>query len=61
MVRENRRITVDDIALRGRRFSSDEQVIGAMQNWLKTQQKKKNFFPDGIKKEILGNAGTAVR
>jgi hypothetical protein len=24
-------------ALRGRRFSSDEEVIGAMQNWLKRQ------------------------
>jgi hypothetical protein len=37
--------------LRRRRFSSDE-VIGAMQNWLKTQpkKKKKNFFSDGIRK-----------
>jgi hypothetical protein len=35
-------------ALRGRRFSSDEEIIGAVQNWLKTQPK--NFFPDGIKK-----------
>jgi hypothetical protein len=26
-------------ALRGRRFSSDEEVIGAVQNWLKTNQK----------------------
>jgi hypothetical protein len=26
-------------ALRGRRFSSDEEVIGAVQNWLKTQPK----------------------
>jgi len=24
-------------ALRGKRFSSDEEVTGAMQNWLKTQ------------------------
>jgi hypothetical protein len=52
MVRENRRITVDDIAesvkyqswfsisrlaLRGRIFSSDEEVIGTMRNWLKMQ------------------------
>jgi hypothetical protein len=29
-------------ALRGRRFSSDEGVNGAVQNWLKTQSK--NFF-----------------
>jgi hypothetical protein len=29
-------------ALRERRFSSDEEVNGAMQNWLKTQPK--NFF-----------------
>jgi hypothetical protein len=29
-------------ALRGRRFSSDEEVTGAVQNWLKTQPK--NFF-----------------
>jgi hypothetical protein len=28
--------------LRGRKFSSDEEVIGAMQNWLKKQPK--NFF-----------------
>jgi hypothetical protein len=25
--------------LRGRRFSSDEEVIGAVQDWLKTQPK----------------------
>jgi hypothetical protein len=25
-------------AVRGRRFSSDEEVIGAVQNWLKTQR-----------------------
>jgi hypothetical protein len=36
-------------ALRGRRFSSDEEVIGAVQNWLKTQPKN-FFFSDGIKK-----------
>jgi hypothetical protein len=29
--------------IRGRKFSSDEEVIGAVQNWLKTQQKK-TFF-----------------
>jgi hypothetical protein len=29
-------------ALRGRRFSSDEGVIGMVQNWLKMQPK--NFF-----------------
>jgi hypothetical protein len=27
-------------ALRGRRFSSDEEVMGAVQNWLKTLTKK---------------------
>jgi hypothetical protein len=26
--------------LRGRRFSFDEEVIGAVQNWLKKQPKK---------------------
>jgi hypothetical protein len=26
-------------ALRGRRFSPDEEVIGGVQNWLKTQLK----------------------
>jgi hypothetical protein len=31
-----------------RRFSSDKEVIGAVQNWLKTQLK--NCFSDGIKK-----------
>jgi hypothetical protein len=37
-------------ALRGRRFSSDEEVTGAVQNLLKTQPK--NFFSDGIKKNL---------
>jgi histone-lysine N-methyltransferase SETMAR len=37
-------------ALRGRGISSDE-VIGPVQNWLKTQQKKL-FFSDGIKKLV---------
>jgi hypothetical protein len=37
-------------ALRGRRFLSDEEVIGAVQNCLKTQRKK--TFSDGIKKHI---------
>jgi hypothetical protein len=36
--------------LRGRRLSSDEEVTGAVQNWLKTELK--NFFPDGIKKLV---------
>jgi hypothetical protein len=36
-------------ALRGRGFSSDEEVIGAVQNWLKTQPK---IFSDGIKKLV---------
>jgi hypothetical protein len=31
-------------ALRGRKFSCDEEVIGTVQNWLKTQPKKKTFF-----------------
>jgi hypothetical protein len=35
-------------ALIGRRLSSDEEVIGALQNWLKTQPK--TFFSDRIKK-----------
>jgi len=30
-------------ALRGRRFSSDEEVIGAVQNWLKIQPKRLFF------------------
>jgi hypothetical protein len=30
-------------ALIGRRFSSDEEAIGAVQNWLKTRPK--NVFP----------------
>jgi hypothetical protein len=47
MLWENRPITVDE-TLRGRRLSSEEEVIGAVQNWLKTQPK--NFFSDGIKK-----------
>jgi histone-lysine N-methyltransferase SETMAR len=43
------------VALRGRRFSSDEEVTGVAQNWLKTQSKKKT---DGIKK--LAKAGTGA-
>jgi hypothetical protein len=35
-------------ALKGRRFSSDEEVIGEVQNWLKKQPN--NFISDGIKK-----------
>jgi hypothetical protein len=37
-------------ALRGRRFSSDKEVISAVQNLLKTQTK---FFSDGIKKKLM--------
>jgi hypothetical protein len=38
-------------ALRGRRFSSDEEIIGTVQNWLKTQpKKKKNFFMTELKR-----------
>jgi hypothetical protein len=40
-------------ALRGRRFSCDEEVIDAVQNRLKTQPKK-TFFSDGIKKVVKG-------
>jgi hypothetical protein len=35
-------------ALRGRRFSSDEEVTSAVKNRLKTQPK--NFSSDGIEK-----------
>jgi hypothetical protein len=34
-------------AVRGGRFSSDEEVIGAVQNWLKKQPK--NFFLTKLK------------
>jgi hypothetical protein len=34
-------------ALRGRRFSSDEEVIGTVQKWLKMRPKK--YFSDRIK------------
>jgi hypothetical protein len=34
-------------ALRGRRFSSDEEGIGTVQNWLKTQPK--NVFLTELK------------
>jgi hypothetical protein len=37
-------------AIRGRKFSSDEEVTGAVQNWLKTQPKE--LFSDGIKKLV---------
>jgi hypothetical protein len=36
-------------ALRGRRFSSYKEVIGAVQNWLKTQPKKKTFSVTELK------------
>jgi phage baseplate assembly protein W len=38
------------VALRGVTFSSDGEVTGAVQNWLKTQQKKN--LSDGIKKNL---------
>jgi len=38
------------------RFSSDEEVTGAVQNWLKTQPQ--NFSSDGIKN--LWNSGTGA-
>jgi histone-lysine N-methyltransferase SETMAR len=38
-------------AVRGNRFSSDEEVIGAVENWLKTQPEN-FFFSDGIKKLV---------
>jgi hypothetical protein len=38
-------------APRGRRFSSDEELTGAEQNWLKRQQK--TIFSDGIKKDYV--------
>jgi hypothetical protein len=38
------------ISPRGRRLSSDEEVIGAVQHWLKNQPKF--FFPGGIKKIV---------
>jgi hypothetical protein len=34
---------------RRRRFSSDKEAIGAVQNWLKTEPKTFFFPPDGIK------------
>jgi hypothetical protein len=37
-------------ALRGRRISSDEEVIGAVQNCLKTRPQ--NFFLTGLKKIV---------
>jgi hypothetical protein len=41
-------------ALKGRRFSSDVEVVGAVQNWLKTQPK--NFFLTKLRN--VRNAGT---
>jgi hypothetical protein len=35
-------------ALRERRFSSDEEIVGVVQNWLETQPK--TFFLMGLKK-----------
>jgi hypothetical protein len=37
-------------ALRGRKFSSYEEVIGALQNWLKTQLR--NYFLTELKKIV---------
>jgi hypothetical protein len=45
-------------ALRGRRFSSDEGVIGTVQNWLKTQPK--NFFSLTELKKNLLHTGTGA-
>jgi len=33
-------------SVRGRRFSSDEEIIGAVQNWFKTQPKKLFFLTE---------------
>jgi hypothetical protein len=57
-VRENRRITVEDIAeasiclVQWKELLEEEDFhpIDAVQNWLKTQPK--NFFTDGIKKLV---------
>jgi hypothetical protein len=38
-------------AVRGRRFSSDEEVIGAVQHWLKSQPKT-FFFLTELKKLV---------
>jgi hypothetical protein len=43
-------------ARRGRKFSSDEEVIGAVQNWLKMEPK--NFFLTALKN--LRSAGTGA-
>jgi hypothetical protein len=40
-------------ALRGRRFSSDEEGTGAVKNWL-TMQRKSLFLSDAIKKLVKG-------
>jgi hypothetical protein len=45
-------------ALRGRNFSSDEGVIDAGQNSLKTQSK--NFFSDGIKNKLVKRCNRRV-
>jgi hypothetical protein len=37
-------------ALRGRKFSSDEETTDAVQNWLKTQLR--NFFLPELKKHV---------
>jgi hypothetical protein len=39
-------------ALRGRRSSSDKEVIGMVQNWLKTQLKK-YFFLTELKNLVI--------
>jgi hypothetical protein len=44
--------------LRGRTLSSDDEFIGAVQNWLKTQPKN-FFFLTKLKKYLL-NAGTGA-
>jgi hypothetical protein len=39
-------------ALRGRRFSSDVEVIGTVQNWLMTQPPPQKKNSDGIEKLV---------
>jgi len=40
---------IEAVRRRRRRFSPDEEVIGAVQNWLKTQPKKKKLFLTELK------------
>ncbi|KAG5313015.1 GVQW3 protein, partial [Pseudoatta argentina] len=49
-LRDDRRLTVDELSLGGKKFSTDEEVKGEVEKW--TKGLAGNYFEEGIKKLI---------